>query len=160
MWGRIDLRRVAKEQRRLLCYILAVLATQIAGALLPFPVPPAVLVLVLLLSAGTLILVITGVVRLQRAMGNALIWQILAALFMLITCVNIVVLLMINRRATNILKRAGLKVGLMGVSDAEVERVLARHICKGCGYNLMGNVSGVCPECGKAVPGGDAAGRV
>jgi rubrerythrin len=21
-------------------------------------------------------------------------------------------------------------------------------VCSGCGYNLMGNVSGVCPECG------------
>lgn len=28
--------------------------------------------------------------------------------------------------------------------------------CKGCGYNLTGNVSGVCPECGLAVQGGNA----
>lgn len=26
--------------------------------------------------------------------------------------------------------------------------------CKRCGYNLTGNVSGVCPECGTAVEGG------
>jgi hypothetical protein len=25
--------------------------------------------------------------------------------------------------------------------------------CKACGYNLTGNLSGVCPECGTAVPG-------
>ncbi|HNQ21848.1 MAG TPA: hypothetical protein PKK06_02015 [Phycisphaerae bacterium] len=30
-------------------------------------------------------------------------------------------------------------------------RVAPRH-CKGCGYNLTGNVSGVCPECGTAGP--------
>lgn len=24
-------------------------------------------------------------------------------------------------------------------------------LCKGCGYNLLGNVSGVCPECGKPI---------
>lgn len=26
------------------------------------------------------------------------------------------------------------------------------HLCKTCGYNLTGNVSGVCPECGTTVP--------
>jgi hypothetical protein len=27
---------------------------------------------------------------------------------------------------------------------------LAHQVCPACGYNLKGNVSGVCPECGKA----------
>jgi predicted amidophosphoribosyltransferase len=31
-----------------------------------------------------------------------------------------------------------------------------RHIppghCQSCGYNLTGNVSGICPECGKPCP--------
>jgi hypothetical protein len=26
----------------------------------------------------------------------------------------------------------------------------AKGLCLGCGYDLWGNVSGVCPECGKA----------
>jgi hypothetical protein len=26
--------------------------------------------------------------------------------------------------------------------------VLSRTLCATCGYNLMGNVSGICPECG------------
>lgn len=26
-----------------------------------------------------------------------------------------------------------------------------RGCCPGCGYNLTGNVSGICPECGKAI---------
>jgi hypothetical protein len=30
-------------------------------------------------------------------------------------------------------------------------RVLPGH-CQNCGYDLTGNVSGVCPECGTAVP--------
>jgi hypothetical protein len=29
-----------------------------------------------------------------------------------------------------------------------------RGLCKSCGYNLTGNVSGVCPECGTLVEGG------
>jgi len=29
-------------------------------------------------------------------------------------------------------------------------------VCRGCGYNLTGNVSGVCPECGRPVSGSRA----
>lgn len=29
--------------------------------------------------------------------------------------------------------------------------------CPGCGYNLTGNVSGICPECGRALPRSTAA---
>jgi hypothetical protein len=32
-------------------------------------------------------------------------------------------------------------------------RVRAAGCCSSCGYNLTGNVSGVCPECGTAVVG-------
>jgi len=31
--------------------------------------------------------------------------------------------------------------------------------CRVCGYDLTGNVSGRCPECGTAVPGGERRGR-
>jgi predicted RNA-binding Zn-ribbon protein involved in translation (DUF1610 family) len=34
------------------------------------------------------------------------------------------------------------------------ENRLAKHQCIHCGYNLVGNVSGVCPECGE--PAGDS----
>ena len=26
-----------------------------------------------------------------------------------------------------------------------------RGVCRACGYNLMGNVSGICPECGRII---------
>jgi hypothetical protein len=35
--------------------------------------------------------------------------------------------------------------------------LLAAGRCLGCGYDLTGNASGACPECGAAVPKGDAA---
>jgi hypothetical protein len=31
-------------------------------------------------------------------------------------------------------------------------RMRERHLCAACGYDLQGNTSGVCPECGRAVP--------
>jgi hypothetical protein len=31
-------------------------------------------------------------------------------------------------------------------------RVFPEHCCPSCGYNLTGNVSGVCPECGTPIP--------
>lgn len=31
-------------------------------------------------------------------------------------------------------------------------RALAHGFCNSCGYNLTGNLSGICPECGKPVP--------
>ena len=30
------------------------------------------------------------------------------------------------------------------------------HCCRKCGYDLTGNISGRCPECGEAVEGGAA----
>ncbi|GJM24523.1 MAG: hypothetical protein DHS20C16_09380 [Phycisphaerae bacterium] len=36
------------------------------------------------------------------------------------------------------------------VKIRELMRGYGIRICRGCGYNLTGNVSGVCPECGKS----------
>jgi len=32
-------------------------------------------------------------------------------------------------------------------------RRVRQGVCLACGYNLTGNISGVCPECGTAIPG-------
>jgi hypothetical protein len=32
------------------------------------------------------------------------------------------------------------------------ERRRMKHLCMMCGYNLTGNLSGLCPECGSAIP--------
>jgi hypothetical protein len=38
------------------------------------------------------------------------------------------------------------------------QRRLARGLCPGCGYDLTGNVSGTCPECGTAAAANGAKG--
>jgi hypothetical protein len=32
--------------------------------------------------------------------------------------------------------------------------LIAEHRCPECQYGLIGNVSGICPECGRPVPAG------
>jgi hypothetical protein len=32
------------------------------------------------------------------------------------------------------------------------DRLIAANVCVKCGYNLIANTSGVCPECGTPVP--------
>ena len=43
-------------------------------------------------------------------------------------------------------------VGIVGlVLQRRYRKLMSKH-CSLCGYDLTGNVSGVCPECGEAVP--------
>jgi len=39
-------------------------------------------------------------------------------------------------------------VSLLLVNHREVYKIYRDGICDQCGYNLTGNISGVCPECG------------
>jgi len=38
-----------------------------------------------------------------------------------------------------------------GLPDSAVARLVGVNYCRGCGYDLTGNKSGVCPECGRDV---------
>jgi hypothetical protein len=44
---------------------------------------------------------------------------------------------------------AGVRIALYAKAEIPVER-RKRGLCVGCGYDLTGNVSGVCPGCGGA----------
>lgn len=44
-------------------------------------------------------------------------------------------------------------IALVGVMLALLRPPLPDHVCATCGYDLRGNVLGVCPECGEAVNG-------
>jgi hypothetical protein len=47
-------------------------------------------------------------------------------------------------------------IGLVAGVAVRRRGVKKRGHCAACGYNLVGNVSGVCPECGTAVAAGSA----
>jgi len=51
-------------------------------------------------------------------------------------------------RVSRLLKKAGVRVGLMGASNEELRR-LQTGVCFHCGYDMAGLPTPVCPECGK-----------
>ena len=94
------------------------------------------------------LLLFVGAVLLLSAQGNNPLLTILCAIVMIAPCANLILLLLINMSVTRTLRRAGLRVGMTGVKDEGVERSINPMLCTGCGYDLTGNISGVCPECG------------
>lgn len=94
---------------------------------------------------------VVGVVLLLTAQGNHPLMTIMCGILMLAPCANLLLLLLVNMSVTRTLRRAGLPVGFMGVRDEDVERVLNPMLCKGCSYDLTGNISGRCPECGRLI---------
>lgn len=91
--------------------------------------------------------------QLLGALRATLFLKLTASVFCVAPCISLLMLVVVNLYATKALRDAGLKVGLMGISDDEVVRGLAPFICRNCGYSLIGNISGVCPECGTPVSG-------
>ena len=145
-----NLRKLATRQRRIIWLILA----SIAGLFVPFaPLGNAqaagIVYLVVQLLLALLLIINVGL--LMSAQGSNPVVTVLACLFMVVPLISLLVLLRVNGTATQTLKAAGIRVGFMGASKAEVERILAPGVCKKCGYSLEGNTSGRCPECGTAI---------
>lgn len=151
--GNLDLRRTAKHQRRLLWVIFALLVLYLVPVLLPIPYisPPIVDVVSLVVIIALDLVALVFTIQLMSALQYHILLRVLLGLLMFAPCVNLIVLLAINSSATNALRAAGLKVGLLGVSDEQVVRLLGANRCRECGYLLVGNTTGICPECGSAV---------
>jgi hypothetical protein len=150
----IDMRLVAKRQRLLLWVILALLALQFSPMFLLRlrVVEPALVDVVWKLSFLVLVLVVVAVVMMLAAMRRHIVVICLYGLLTFAPCANLVILLLVNSQATRALRKAGLRVGLMGVKDEDVVRLLSPNLCRQCAYDLTGNVSGRCPECGTLIP--------
>jgi hypothetical protein len=111
---RVDLRKVAGAQRVILvCILINILA--IIGQ---FFLPPELRVVV------PVILVVTGLVATVfviilaiRVYSVAL--GIILGLLTFIPCVGLIVLLMVNQKATTILQSNGIKVGLVGADMSQ-----------------------------------------
>lgn len=158
MWVRhgIDLRLLAKRQRRMLWMVLAFMI----GQVLPLAADhvgsafrlPGVSMAFLSTYALLMILIMICSLQVLHATGANAMMLAVCGFGLLMPMAGVFILLGVNRFATTALREAGLRVSLMGVKDEEVVRILCSYLCRKCGYNLTGNVSGRCPECGTPVP--------
>ena len=146
-----DIRKLARRQRWVIWLVLLVIVAQFSPFLHWGRYGMIVVTVGAVVQLAVHVLMIVGVILLVSAQGTRLVITILCGLFMVAPCGNLVVLLLVNRSVTRTLRRAGLRVGLMGVNPEEVERTINPELCTGCGYNLTGNVSGYCPECGRPI---------
>ncbi len=148
--GGPDIRALARRQRWTIWLILLVIISYVVMFGPRFPGFGMILVAVVgLLRLVTLALLIIGVVLMLTAQRTHWAVTTICAILMICPCVNLIVLVLVNASVNNTLRRAGLRVGLMGAKKEDVERVLNPALCTGCGYDLTGNVTGRCPECGR-----------
>lgn len=150
----VDLRLVARRQRQLLWIVLAGLLTYFF-AILMFA-SSIQLWAIIATNALFIILTIVSVVMaiyMLHALRTSVAVMIICGILLFAPCINLITLLVVNGMATKALRRAGLRVGFMGVKDEDAVRAMNPWLCRGCGYNLFGNTSGRCPECGCTVTG-------
>jgi hypothetical protein len=146
-----DIRKLARRQRWMIWLVLITIAAQFLPILYRGQYGMIVVVGSTTLQIVIHVIMIAGVVLLLTAQGTHILITIICGILMLAPCGNLLVLLLLNMSVTRTLRRAGLHVGLMGVKDDLVERIIDPGLCSGCGYNLTGNVSGYCPECGRPI---------
>ena len=70
----------------------------------------------LLVAITALIMSLVGIFRVGSGMGFGIVAKILLVLLMFVPLVNLITLLVLNQRATKVLREAGYTVGLMGAS--------------------------------------------
>lgn len=112
---REDLRSVATYQRYVMLCILIYLIAVIGQ----FAVPQEMRIFIAL---PVLVVMLTGTVFvfLLSTKVYGTVQGVLLAILTLIPCIGLIVLLIINSKATNVLKANGIKVGLLGANPADV----------------------------------------
>jgi len=79
-----------------------------------FPHDRALLVVGGLLGVAAIIVSIVGLLRMGAGLGIHIVWRILLCVVMIVPLINLIILLMLNSRATRHLTDNGYKVGLFG----------------------------------------------
>ena len=72
-----------------------------------------------LLGLVALVMSVFGVIKLSSGLGSALWARLIYVLLMILPLVNLITLLILNGRATKVLRANGYKVGLMGASKKD-----------------------------------------
>ncbi len=113
--SREDLRLVAKYQRGLLICILIYLVSGVVSRL----VPPEIMLIV---ASGVLVAAIAGLVFVfllsTKVYGTGA--GVILGILTLIPCIGLIVLLVINQKATGVLRQNKIKVGLLGADPNSI----------------------------------------
>jgi len=108
-----QLRAVAAAQRRVLILFLVGLAANVLASPLAAGAGKAGPILVILGVIALAIAMVISVYRLAATLGSGAAWLWAATCWL--SFLGLIVILILNGRATRLLKRSGLKVGLLGV---------------------------------------------
>ncbi|MEM9373329.1 MAG: hypothetical protein AAGA55_06775 [Planctomycetota bacterium] len=147
----LDLVKIGRRQRSVYWCAVAIVALLFTQIMIAVLAPGAVSGYFLLgLSLLYWLVALAGVVfvvRLQAAMGTGVIGLMVYAIAALL--LTFLVLLAVHSQASTVLRLAGAKVGLNGVSDDELRKLVPGH-CRGCGYDRVGlEPLQDCPECSR-----------
>lgn len=112
---RADVRSVAKYQKGIIVCILVYLI----GAVVQFALPLRVQI-ILGLGIGVVVIVGTVYVFLLAIKVYSTALGFLLGILTLIPCVGLIVLLLVNGKATTILRQNGIKVGLLGANLSQI----------------------------------------
>jgi len=144
-----NLRTLARRQRWMIWLVAASILSYFFVFLPWWQWPPVVVIGFAVARLVVYVLMIIGVVLLLVSQGNHPLLIVFCGIVMIAPCGNLLLLVLVNMSVTRTLRRAGLRVGFWGVKSEDVERILDPTLCRGCSYNLTGNISGICPECGR-----------
>lgn len=150
----VDLWRVLRGQRQanLAFLLIAALGCILAATSVWVPAPDLTVLLI-----ATLVLFVLHFMLLngfhQVSAGFAVDGRGSLGLAALATIpgISVAAIVLLNWRAWRYAGRIRLPFCWFGYSEQALLDAFARAFCRQCGYNLTGNVSGFCPECGTSI---------
>lgn len=147
----LDLVHIADRQRTLLFIVLALILNSAIsfGLARSGSTPPGGVWLYWGVQATLAVVGAIALTRLNIALGESIGVAVILGFLLVIPVLGMLILIAAGSQSNTILKLAGAKVGLFGVSSSEREKLKPGH-CKGCGYPRESLESlAPCPECGR-----------
>lgn len=118
-----DLRAIASSQRLIMFAIVGYFALLVfAGVLRPRNIPGATMV-VGFIAIATVLCGLFGIIRLAANLYRSTLVGILNGVVMFLPLIGLFVLVILNMRATRILKKHGIRVGLMGANSSDLQAI-------------------------------------